>query len=68
MPLAALISRSLLRSAARPGPAPRGLLSGPPQHQLGTVESAVAFAAMFMSCLGPAAWVLGHLEDYKKPE
>lgn len=61
-------ARSLLRSAARPGPAPRGIVSGPPQHPLGTAESVVGLLAMFVTCLGPAAWVLSHLEDYKKRE
>uniref|UniRef100_A0A8C0BM85 Uncharacterized protein n=1 Tax=Buteo japonicus TaxID=224669 RepID=A0A8C0BM85_9AVES len=30
--------------------------------------SVLAFVVMFASCLGPAAWVLAHLEDYKKGE
>ncbi|KAF1557942.1 UNVERIFIED_CONTAM: Cytochrome c oxidase subunit 8A, mitochondrial, partial [Eudyptes pachyrhynchus] len=68
MPLAARLARSLLRSAARPGPAQRGVISGPPQQPLGFGESVVAFVAMFTACLGPAAWVLAHLEDYKKRE
>uniref|UniRef100_A0A8C6YU24 COX8A oxidase n=1 Tax=Nothoprocta perdicaria TaxID=30464 RepID=A0A8C6YU24_NOTPE len=41
---------------------PRKRAAAPPQ------ETVVGFAAMFLSCLGPAAWVLGHLEDYKKRE
>lgn len=46
MPPAALIARSLLRSAARPGPAPRGLKSGPPQSPVGLgVSSGGAGAA-----------------------
>ncbi|NXL69113.1 COX8A oxidase, partial [Chordeiles acutipennis] len=68
MPLAAHLARSLLRSAARPGPARRGLISGPPQQPVGLGESLVGFVAMFVSCLGPAAWVLAHLEDYKTRE
>ncbi|KAM9510789.1 uncharacterized protein ACIB01_019298 [Guaruba guarouba] len=68
MPLAARLGRSLLRSMARPGPAPRGLISGPPQEPLGTGETVVGFTAIFMSLLAPAAWILGHLEDYKKRE
>ncbi|NXQ51348.1 COX8A oxidase, partial [Catharus fuscescens] len=68
MPPVALIARSLLRSAARPGPAPRGLKSGPPQSPVGLGESVVGFVALFFSCLGPAAWVLGHLNDYKARE
>ncbi|NXO13136.1 COX8A oxidase, partial [Oriolus oriolus] len=68
MPPAALLARSLLRSAARPGPAPRGLTSGPPQHPLSGGETTVGFVAMFVSLLGPAAWVLAHLDDYKKRE
>ncbi|NWQ72682.1 COX8A oxidase, partial [Neopipo cinnamomea] len=61
-------ARSLLRSAARPGPARRGIVSGPPQNPLGLAETLVGFAAMFAACLGPAAWVLAHLGDYKKRE
>ncbi|NXJ16733.1 COX8A oxidase, partial [Odontophorus gujanensis] len=68
MPLVGRFSSALLRSAVRPGPAPRGYISGPPQHPLSTAETVVGMVAMFVSCLGPAAWVLSHLEDYKKPE
>ncbi|NXT25060.1 COX8A oxidase, partial [Syrrhaptes paradoxus] len=68
MPLAARFARSVLRSAARPGPTRRGLISGPPQEPLGPAESVVALVAMAVTCLGPAAWVLSHLEDYKKGE
>ncbi|NXP73431.1 COX8A oxidase, partial [Ramphastos sulfuratus] len=63
---AARLVRSLLRPTARPGPARRGIISGPPQQPLGAGESVVGFAAMFAACLGPAAWVLAHLDDYKK--
>lgn len=42
MPLPGRFARSLLRSAARPGPAPRGIVSGPPQHPLGTAVSSGA--------------------------
>lgn len=31
-------------------------------------ESVVGFLAMFVACLGPTAWVLAHLEEYKKRE
>ncbi|NWU73778.1 COX8A oxidase, partial [Pterocles burchelli] len=68
MPLAARLARSLLRPAARAGPTPRGLISGPPQEPLGPGESVVGLVAMAVTCLGPAAWVLSHLEDYKKGE
>ncbi|NWS18168.1 COX8B oxidase, partial [Pachyramphus minor] len=61
-------ARSLLRSGARPGPAPRGVVSGPPQSPLAPAEALVGFVAIFASCLGPAAWVLAHLGDYKKRE
>ncbi|KAJ7428988.1 hypothetical protein WISP_00313 [Willisornis vidua] len=47
---------------AGPGRERRGLTALPPQ------ESFVGFAAMFAACLGPAAWVLAHLNDYKKRE
>ncbi|NXD73737.1 COX8A oxidase, partial [Eolophus roseicapillus] len=68
MPFASRLAHSLLRSAVRPGPAPRGLLSGPPQEPLGTGESIVGLTAIFISFLAPAAWLLSHLEDYKKRE
>ncbi|NWW98266.1 COX8A oxidase, partial [Caloenas nicobarica] len=68
MPLASSFARSLLRSAARPGPAQRGITSGPPEQPIRPAESVVGFVAMFVTCLGPAAWVLAHLEDYKKRE
>ncbi|NWV00606.1 COX8A oxidase, partial [Upupa epops] len=68
MPLPASLTRSLLRVAARPGPARRGLMSGPPEHPIGPAETVVGFATMFVACLGPAAWILSHLEDYKKRE
>uniref|UniRef100_A0A8C3JY34 COX8A oxidase n=1 Tax=Calidris pygmaea TaxID=425635 RepID=A0A8C3JY34_9CHAR len=64
MPFASRLAGSLLRSAVRPGPARRGIISGPPQNPLGVV----GFLAMFAACLGPAAWVLAHLEEYKKRE
>uniref|UniRef100_A0A663F2H1 N-alpha-acetyltransferase 40 n=1 Tax=Aquila chrysaetos chrysaetos TaxID=223781 RepID=A0A663F2H1_AQUCH len=66
--IAARLARSLLRSATRPGQARRGIVSGPPEQPVGPGESVVAFVVMFASCLGPAAWVLAHLEDYKKGE
>ncbi|NXG44373.1 COX8A oxidase, partial [Psilopogon haemacephalus] len=66
MALAARLVRSMLRSAARPGPVRRGIISGPPQHPVGAGESVLSFVAFFAACLGPAAWVLAHLEDYKK--
>ncbi|NXQ60946.1 COX8A oxidase, partial [Anthoscopus minutus] len=68
MPPAALIARSFLRSAARPGPARRGLVSGPPEHPITFGDTVVGFVSMFVSFLGPAAWVLAHLDDYKKRE
>ncbi|NWW90861.1 COX8A oxidase, partial [Rhynochetos jubatus] len=68
MLLAARFARSLLRSAVRPGPARRGIVSGPPQEPLGPGESVVGFLAMFIACMGPAGWVLAHLDDYKKRE
>ncbi|XP_039569951.1 syntaxin-5 [Passer montanus] len=46
MPPAALIARSVLRSAARPGPAPRGLRSGPDRKVDG------AGPAMWATCCG----------------
>ena len=39
MALVGHFARSLLRSAVRPGPAPRGIISGPPQHPVGTAVS-----------------------------
>ncbi|NXV24279.1 COX8A oxidase, partial [Uria aalge] len=68
MQLVARLAGSLLRSAARPGPPRRGVISGPPEQPLGPGESVVGFLAMFAACLGPAAWVLAHLEEYKKRE
>ncbi|NWJ01224.1 COX8B oxidase, partial [Crypturellus undulatus] len=50
------------------GAARRGIVSGPPQHPLRPAESVVGFVAMLVSCLGPAAWVLAHLDNYKKRE
>uniref|UniRef100_A0A493TF61 Uncharacterized protein n=1 Tax=Anas platyrhynchos platyrhynchos TaxID=8840 RepID=A0A493TF61_ANAPP len=38
----------------------------PSSHQF--APTVAGFAAMFAVCLGPAAWVLAHLEDYKKRE
>lgn len=35
MQIAARLARSLLRSAARPGPAQRGIVSGPPEQPVG---------------------------------
>ncbi|NXP50986.1 COX8A oxidase, partial [Heliornis fulica] len=66
MSLAVRFARSLLRSPARPGPARRGFLSGPPEDPVGLGGSVVGFVTMFIVCLGPAAWILSHLEDYKK--
>ncbi|NWX80281.1 COX8A oxidase, partial [Alca torda] len=68
MQLVARLAGSLLRSAARPGQPRRGVISGPPEQPLGPGESVVGFLAMFVACLGPAAWVLAHLEEYKKRE
>ncbi|XP_058678468.1 cytochrome c oxidase subunit 8A, mitochondrial-like [Ammospiza caudacuta] len=66
MPLLALSARSLLRSAARPGPAPRWIRSGPAQSPVSTGDTVLGFAAVFASVFLPAAWVLGHIQDYKK--
>ncbi|NWT77448.1 COX8A oxidase, partial [Prunella himalayana] len=68
MPPAALIARSLLRSAARPGPAPRGIRSGPAESPVSTAETVVGLVAVFASFFVPAAWVLGHIQDYRKRE
>ncbi|NXO05020.1 COX8A oxidase, partial [Rhinopomastus cyanomelas] len=68
MPPSASFTRFLLRVPARAGPAPRGFHSKPPQQALGLAETAVGFAALAVSCLGPAGWILAHLEDYKKRE
>lgn len=40
MQIAARLARSLLRSAARPGPAHRGIISGPPEQPVGPGVSA----------------------------
>uniref|UniRef100_A0A8B9V7V8 Uncharacterized protein n=1 Tax=Anas zonorhyncha TaxID=75864 RepID=A0A8B9V7V8_9AVES len=51
-------------SAASPVPPPcRSPLAWP-----APCCTVAGFAAMFAVCLGPAAWVLAHLEDYKKRE
>lgn len=101
MPPVALTARSLLRSAARPGPAPRWLRSGPAQSPVSTgvssgerrgrrargdlggsggegaapavtalcpQDTVLGLAAVFASFFVPAAWVLGHIQDYKKRE
>ncbi|NXL72283.1 COX8A oxidase, partial [Leptocoma aspasia] len=65
---AALIARSVLRSAARPGPAPRGLRSGPPKSPVSTADTVVGLVAVFASFFLPAGWVLGRLQSYKKRE
>ncbi|NXH22730.1 COX8A oxidase, partial [Bucco capensis] len=69
MPLpSSFFLRSFLRPAGRARLSRRGVISGPPQEPLGPAESVVGFLALSITCLGPAAWVLAHLEDYKKKE
>ncbi|NXX23851.1 COX8A oxidase, partial [Podargus strigoides] len=68
LPLTSRLPRSLLLSASRPGPARLRISSKPPKDPVGPVETVVGFTALFVTCLGPAAWVLAHLEDYKKRE
>ncbi|OWK50991.1 hypothetical protein RLOC_00006319 [Lonchura striata] len=68
LPPAALLARSVLRAAARPGPAPRGLRSGPALSPVSTADTVLGLAAVFVSIFGPAAWVLGHIQDYRKRE
>uniref|UniRef100_A0A674H8C8 COX8A oxidase n=1 Tax=Taeniopygia guttata TaxID=59729 RepID=A0A674H8C8_TAEGU len=64
LPPAALLARSVLRPAARPGPGPRGLRSGPALSP----DTVLGLAAVFVSIFGPAAWVLAHIQDYRKRE
>ncbi|NXU60036.1 COX8A oxidase, partial [Turnix velox] len=67
MSLLSRFSAPLLRSAALRSRGPalprRSIISGPPENPVGPGESVVGFLAMFVACLGPAAWVLAHLED-----
>ncbi|NXH45389.1 COX8B oxidase, partial [Dicaeum eximium] len=59
-------ARSLLRSAARPGPAPRGLRWGPAESPVSTADTALGLLAVFASFFVPAGWVLGHIQHYRK--
>ncbi|XP_037695041.1 cytochrome c oxidase subunit 8A, mitochondrial [Choloepus didactylus] len=60
----------LLRGLAAPGRrllVPRAqIASKPPREQLGLMDNAIGLVSCFLCFLVPPAWVLSHLEDYKK--
>ncbi|XP_041669424.1 cytochrome c oxidase subunit 8B, mitochondrial [Cheilinus undulatus] len=44
------------------------LYTRPAKDKVGAVESAVGIGLFSLAILGPAGWILSHLEDYKKTE
>uniref|UniRef100_A0A8C2YCQ2 Uncharacterized protein n=1 Tax=Coturnix japonica TaxID=93934 RepID=A0A8C2YCQ2_COTJA len=59
-------SSRLLAALLRAQRVPRaGVTSKPPEHPVSPAEQAIAMTVMFTCLLGPAAWVLAHVEHYK---
>ncbi|CAJ1074216.1 cytochrome c oxidase subunit 8A%2C mitochondrial [Xyrichtys novacula] len=44
------------------------LYSGPAKGKVGAAESVIGIGLFALAILGPAGWILAHLEDYKKKE
>lgn len=44
------------------------LYAGPAKGKVGAVESVIGIGLFSLAILGPAGWILAHLEDYKKKE
>ncbi|XP_023594064.1 cytochrome c oxidase subunit 8A, mitochondrial [Trichechus manatus latirostris] len=42
--------------------------SKPPREQLGTMDYIIGLTSCFVCFLGPAGWVMAHMENYKKRE
>uniref|UniRef100_UPI0037E92D89 cytochrome c oxidase subunit 8A, mitochondrial n=1 Tax=Semicossyphus pulcher TaxID=241346 RepID=UPI0037E92D89 len=67
----------LLRTiASRAAPALRSstvtqranLFTRPAKDKVGLMETTIGFTLFSVAILGPAGWILAHLEDYKKKE
>ncbi|XP_044022972.1 cytochrome c oxidase subunit 8B, mitochondrial [Siniperca chuatsi] len=62
--------------ASRAAPALRGhnltqranLYTRPAKEKIGPAETAIGMSMFSLAILGPAGWILAHLEDYKKKD
>ncbi|XP_029316656.1 cytochrome c oxidase subunit 8A, mitochondrial [Cottoperca gobio] len=67
----------LLRTVAnRAAPVMRGhtvtlranIYNSPAKEKIGPVETVIAMSMFSLAILGPAGWILSHLEEYKNKE
>ncbi|KAM4734672.1 cytochrome c oxidase subunit 8B [Anableps anableps] len=65
LPAASRLFSSALRSRVVPA---ANLMTKPAKENITAGEQAIAMTAFFVTILVPSAWILAHLEDYKKKE
>lgn len=61
----AISSRAL--TLVRPATSQKAtLVSGPPRHRVSMQEKSIIGVVMCTIVCAPAAWIMSHIEDYKK--